>query len=124
MDEGEFSSFFRSQMQLGNRFAGPLFSILREAYGGTDSEVLRGNILQFLKRYSDYSSSAHVQGNLLRTLTRLGGLGEAVPVQQPQQVRLADAPQLPPQGGAGAQLSSATAIIPLPPTSRGTSSGP
>ncbi len=71
MDEGEFSSFFRSQMQLGNRFAGPLFSILREAYGGTDSEVLRGNILQFLKRYSDYSSSAHVQGNLLRTLTRL-----------------------------------------------------
>ena len=71
MDEGEFSSFFRSQMQLGNRFSGPLFSILREAYGGTDSEVLRGNILQFLKRYSDYSSSAHVQGNLLRTLTRL-----------------------------------------------------
>lgn len=71
MDEGEFSEFFRSQMQLGNRFGGPLFSILREAYGGTDSEVLRGNILQFLKRYSDYSSSGHVQGNLLRTLTRL-----------------------------------------------------
>lgn len=71
MDEGEFSSFFRSQMQLSNRFGGPLFSILREAYGSTDSEVLRGNILQFLKRYSDYSSSAHVQGNLLRTLTRL-----------------------------------------------------
>ena len=71
MDEGEFSSFFRSQMQLGNRFSGPLFSILREAYGNSNSEVLRGNILQFLKRYSDYSSSGHVQGNLLRTLTRL-----------------------------------------------------
>lgn len=67
MDEGEFSSFFRSQMQLGNRFSGPLFSILREAYGNSNSEVLRGNILQFLKRYSDYSSSGHVQGNLLRT---------------------------------------------------------
>ena len=71
MDEGEFSSFFRSQMQLGNRFSGPLFSILREAYGNSNSEVLRGNILQFLKRYSDYSSSGHVQGNLLRTRTRL-----------------------------------------------------
>ena len=71
MDEGEFSSFFRSQMQLGNRLSGPLFSILREAYGNSNSEVLRGNILQFLKRYSDYSSSGHVQGNLLRTLTRL-----------------------------------------------------
>ena len=43
----------------------------REAYGNSNSEVLRGNILQFLKRYSDYSSSGHVQGNLLRTLTRL-----------------------------------------------------
>ena len=71
MDEGEFSSFFRSQMQLGNRFSGPLFSILREAYGNSASEVTKGNILQFLKRYSDYSSSDHVQGNLLRTLTRL-----------------------------------------------------
>lgn len=71
MDEAEFSSFFRSQMQLSSRFSGPLFSILREAYGTSNSEVLRGNILQFLKRYSDYSSAAHVQGNLLRTLTRL-----------------------------------------------------
>ncbi len=71
MDEGKFSSFFRSQMELGSRFSGPLFNILREAYGNSTSEVLRGNILQFLKRYSDYSSSAHVQGNLLRTLTRL-----------------------------------------------------
>lgn len=70
MDEGEFSSFFRSQMELSNRFSGPLFNILREAYGG-GSEVMRGNILQFLKRYSDYSSTDHVQGNLLRTLTRL-----------------------------------------------------
>lgn len=71
MDEGEFAGFFRSQMQLGNRFSGPLFSILREAYGNTNSEVMKGNILQFLKRYSDFSSSDHVQGNLLRTLTRL-----------------------------------------------------
>ena len=71
MDEGEFASFFRSQMELGNRFSGPLFNILREAYGNSSSEALRGNILQFLKRYSDYSSTEHVQGNLLRTLTRL-----------------------------------------------------
>lgn len=71
MDEGAFGEFFRSQMQLGNRFSGPLFNILREAYAGSSSEALRGSILQFLKRYSDYSSTGHVQGNLLRTLTRL-----------------------------------------------------
>ena len=71
MDEGEFQEFFKSQMEMGNRFGGPLFSILREAYGGAASEVTKSNILQFLKRYSDFSASSHVQGNLLRTLTRL-----------------------------------------------------
>ena len=71
MDEGALNSFFQSQMAAGNRFTGPLFAILREAYGTGSSEVMRSSILQFLKRYSDYSSSQHVQGNLLRTLTRL-----------------------------------------------------
>ncbi len=71
MDEGTFAAFFKSQMETSNRFSGPLFSILREAYGSTTSDVMRTNILQFLKRYSDYSSSQHIQGNLLRTLTRL-----------------------------------------------------
>ena len=71
MDEGELAKFFKNQMDAGNRFTGPLFAILREAYGTGSSEVMRGSILQFLKRYSDYSSSQHVQGNLLRTLTRL-----------------------------------------------------
>ena len=71
MDEGELSAFFQSQMELASRFSGPLFSILREAYGGANSEVVKNSILQFLKRYSDYSSSQHIQGNLLRTLTRL-----------------------------------------------------
>jgi len=71
MDEGEFAAFLQNQVQSGNRFTGPLFNVLREAYGKSSSEVLRGGVLQFLKRYSDYSSSQHVQGNLLRTLTRL-----------------------------------------------------
>ena len=71
MDEGEFAAFLQNQVQSGNRFTGPLFNVLREAYGKSQSEVLRGSILQFLKRYSDYSSSQHIQGNLLRTLTRL-----------------------------------------------------
>jgi len=71
MDEGTFSEFFRTQMDMSSRFSGPLFSILREAYSNSNSEVTKGNILQFLKRYSDYTASDHVQGNLLRTLTRL-----------------------------------------------------
>ena len=72
MEDGQqLHTFFKDQMNTGSRFTGPLFNILREAYGNTNSEVLRGSILQFLKRYSDYSSTPHIQGNLLRTLTRL-----------------------------------------------------
>jgi len=71
VDEGTLPAFFKSQLDTSNRFSGPLFAILRDAYGTSSSEVLRGSILQFLKRYNDYSSSQHIQGNLLRTLTRL-----------------------------------------------------
>lgn len=71
MDEGQLGKFLLSQMGLSNRFNGALFNILREAYGNSSSEVLRSSILQFLKRYSDYSSSDHIQGNLMRLITRL-----------------------------------------------------
>ncbi|MCI8419136.1 MAG: hypothetical protein HFF79_01335 [Oscillospiraceae bacterium] len=71
MDEGQLGEFLKNQMASGNRFGGALFSVLREAYGSTTSEAVKSSILQFLKRYSDYSSSQHIQGNLLRTLTKL-----------------------------------------------------
>ncbi len=71
MDEGEMVKFFQNQLEAGNRFSGPLFTILREAYGGRSSDLLRGSILQFLKRYNDYSSNQHIQNNLLRNLTQL-----------------------------------------------------
>jgi hypothetical protein len=71
MDEGQLTKFLLSQMKAGNRFSGAFFSILRDAYTASRSDLLRGAILQFLKRYSDYSSSRHIEGNLLRTLTKL-----------------------------------------------------
>lgn len=71
MNEEEFVQFFQNQMNMGTRFSGPLFSILRNAYAGGASEGMKNSILQFLKRYSDYSETGHIQGNLLRTLTRL-----------------------------------------------------
>ena len=71
MDEGELAGFFKDQLGAENRFSGPLFSILREAFGNSSSDVLRGSILQFVKKYNDYSSTQHIQGNLLRNLTQL-----------------------------------------------------
>ena len=71
MDEGQLSKFLASQMANGNRFSGALFNVLREAYSSGGSESVRSSILQFLKKYSDYSSTSHIQGNLIRGLTRL-----------------------------------------------------
>ena len=71
MDEGQLGKFLLSQMSNGNRFGGALFNLLREAYSASNSEALRSSILQFLKKYTDYSSTGHIQNNLLRTLTKL-----------------------------------------------------
>ncbi|WP_251317370.1 hypothetical protein [Flintibacter muris] len=71
MDEGALNKFLNAQLANGTRFGGALFNILREAFASGNSEAVRGNILQFLKKYSDYSSTSHIQGNLLRTLTKL-----------------------------------------------------
>lgn len=71
LDESQFMDFFLNQMASGNRFQGPLFDLLRQAYSGSQSELLRSSILQFMKRYGDFSSTRHIEGNLLRLLTRL-----------------------------------------------------
>ncbi len=71
MNEKELGQFFKQQLQDGERFNGPLFNLLREAYSQSQSETIKGDILQFLKRYADYTSSDHIQGNLIRTLTNI-----------------------------------------------------
>ena len=71
MDEGALNKFLNGQLANGTRFGGALFNILREAFASGNSEAVRSSILQFLKKYSDYSSTDHIQGNLLRNLTRL-----------------------------------------------------
>lgn len=71
MDRAQFLRFLSNQMQAGTRFGGALFSLLRDAYQKSQSEGLRTEILLFLKRYSDYSSSDHIEGNLLRNLNQM-----------------------------------------------------
>ena len=71
MDASQLGKFLLSQLANGTRFGGALFNLLREAYSSSNSEAVRNNILQFLKKYGDYSSTPHLQTNLLRTLTKL-----------------------------------------------------
>lgn len=76
MNEGELVSFLKEQVQSGSRFSGTLFSVLRGIYFSELSEGLRMDILQFAKRYSDFSSAKHIEGNLLRSLR---GMTNAMP---------------------------------------------
>jgi len=69
MDESQLLPFLQNQLESGSRFTGALFQALREAYDGTQSELLKNDILQFLKRYSDYSSTSHLAGKMLRNLS-------------------------------------------------------
>lgn len=70
LDQSQLLDFLISQTNSSSRFNGPLFALLRQAYSaGPDS--IRGDILQFVKRYGDYSSTSHIEANLLRTLVQM-----------------------------------------------------
>ncbi|MCI2106693.1 MAG: hypothetical protein LKK00_08255 [Intestinimonas sp.] len=70
MSEGQFLQFLSDQVASGNRFYGPIFDLLRNTYFSSDSPGMHGDILQFLKQYSDWSSTGHIEDNLLRALNR------------------------------------------------------
>lgn len=75
-DPQQLLDFLTAQVKDGNRFNGALFSLLRGAYTRAASDGVRSDILQFLKSYSDHSSTAHIEGNLLRNLQ---GMADAMP---------------------------------------------
>ena len=71
MDQGQLLDFLSGQMKAGTRFGGALFAVLRSAYARASSDGVRADILQFLKSYSDWSSTGHIEGNLLRGLSSM-----------------------------------------------------
>jgi len=68
MDEGQLMDFITSQFKSSTRFGGALFAMLRSAYSNASSDTVRSDILQFVKSFSDYSSTSHLEGNLLRSM--------------------------------------------------------
>ena len=68
MDESKLMELLQNQLQSGTRFGGALFSALRTAFSRSNSEMLRTEILQFLRQYSDFSSTGHLEGRMVRTL--------------------------------------------------------
>lgn len=68
MDESQLAKFLQNQLQSGQRFGGALFAALRNAFNSSQSEMFRTEILQFLRQYSDWSSTNHLESRMLRTL--------------------------------------------------------
>ena len=71
LDEQSFRNLFMEQVHGGNRFSGALFSLLRQAYGQLSSEHARQAILEFARRYCDFSSTEHLGNNMLSLLKQM-----------------------------------------------------
>ena len=71
MDEKELMEFLRGQMESGTRFTGALFDALRAAFSQSQSELLKNEILQFLRRFSDFSSTGHLEEKMLHTVANI-----------------------------------------------------
>ncbi len=68
MNPEEFKQHFMSQVRTQNRFSGPLFSLLRNVYNSTANDTVKDAILNFLKRFSDYSSTEHIKTSISQNL--------------------------------------------------------
>ncbi|NCE66137.1 hypothetical protein D1159_16540 [Pseudoflavonifractor sp. 524-17] len=84
MDPDQLLEFVSGQFKAGTRFGGALFALLRNAYVKAASDGVRTDILQFLKNYADFSSTKHIEGNLLRNLA---GMANAMPASWAEKLR-------------------------------------
>lgn len=84
MNESQLLDFLTSQFKSGTKFSGALFALLRNAYARASSENVRGDILKFLQTYMDYSSTQHLEGNILRNLN---GMAASVPASWAEKLK-------------------------------------
>lgn len=64
-------ALLQNQMSTNARFRGRLFDALRDVLRQNPSAGLKNDILQFLKRFNDFSSTSHIERNLQRTLQQM-----------------------------------------------------
>lgn len=71
LDTQGFENFFMEQVHGGNRFSGPLFSLLRQVYESLPGEHARKAILEFARQYSDFSSTEHIGKSMMNLLRQM-----------------------------------------------------
>lgn len=71
LDEKGLRQLFQEQMDGSSRFSGPLFALLRQVLDQPGSEHSRAAILEFTRRYGDYSSTGHIGNSMLSLLRQM-----------------------------------------------------
>ena len=84
MDESQLLDFLSGQVRAQTMFSGALFALLRNAYAKASSDGVRTDILQFLRNYADFSSTPHLEGNILRNLH---SMADAMPASWAEKLR-------------------------------------
>jgi hypothetical protein len=70
MGADELVQYLTDQTRSNSRFTGPLFNLLRNAYGKASSPTMQNDVLQFLRTYLDYASTSHIEGRLTQNLAQ------------------------------------------------------
>ena len=71
MSEDELSGFIKNQIQSSAKFQGPFFEMLRKSLTETSSSNLIFRILDFTKKYNDFTSNGHVLNEISSNLTNI-----------------------------------------------------
>lgn len=71
MNEGEFSAFFKSQLDNSVGFKNLFFSVLRDFIDSDASSEFKNNILGFLKKYNDLTSNERVLVSISQNLKNI-----------------------------------------------------
>lgn len=71
VDEKELAALLKGQLSTSTRFGSELFQALRDALKQNASPSLQNDILQFLKKYNDFSSTPHIERNIQRLIKQM-----------------------------------------------------
>lgn len=64
-------SLLKGMMSADQRFRGPLFDVLRDALRHGASQGMKEDIAQFLRKFSDFSATAHIERSLMRNIQQM-----------------------------------------------------
>lgn len=64
-------ALLKGQLSSGQRFRGPLFDVLRKALQSNPSASMKEDIAQFLRKFSDFASTEHIERSLTRMIRQM-----------------------------------------------------